>query len=106
MMPHIDDDLLIIGSAWDNDQIDGLPYEDIAEYDWTDTYMGITQVLEDGDGDPKRLNIPAGNLHPGWHGIGFKASDKGGKWSNGANVNILVTDGTNVIFLPLTVAKP
>jgi hypothetical protein len=103
IMPYIEDDVLILGAAWDNDHIDGTPLEDIADYEWTDTYLGITTVLEYDDGNPKRLNIPAGNLHPGWHGIGFKASDKGGRWSPGASVNILVTDGTNVVFLPVAV---
>jgi hypothetical protein len=106
MMPFVDEPILVIGSARDGDHVGLPPLEDIGDMEWTDTYMGITQVLEDDDGDPKRLNIPAHNLQPGWHGIEFKASDKGGNWSNGARVDILVTDGTNVVFLPLSVAKP
>ena len=78
-----------------------LPLDDIAETEWTDTYMGITTVLEDDDVHPKSLNYPVRNLQPGWHQIGFKASDKGGRWSPGVSVNILVTDGTNLVFVPL-----
>ena len=72
---------------------------------FTDTFQGVTSKLEDNDNDPRRLNYPVRNLHPGWHTIGFKASDKGGKWSPGTNIDILVinSNGDNVIFLPLLV---
>jgi hypothetical protein len=94
-----DDGLVLLGSAWDNDRIDGTPYEDIAEVEWTITYDGVTQVIDDGDNDPKRLNLPRGNLHPGWQQFAFRAKDKGGKWSPGATVDILVLD--NPIFIPI-----
>jgi hypothetical protein len=102
-MPQVGEDLLIVAAARDGDQVGDLPVNDIGETEWTDTYMGVTTVLEDEDGDPKRLNYPVRNLQPGWHTIGFSASDKGGKWSPGATVNILVLNAAsnNVVFIPL-----
>jgi len=103
-MPQHGEDLLIIGTARDGDHVDGQPTEDIADYEWTDTYGEVTTVIEDDDNDPKRLNYPVRNLQPGWHTIGFKAADKGGKWSPGTSVNVLVLNsaGSNVIFIPLS----
>ncbi len=101
LIPYIDDQLIVIASARDGDHLDGLPLEDIGDSEWTDTYMGITTVLEDDDFNPKRFNYPVRNLAPGWHTLGFKASDKGGRWSPGVTVNIVVNDGTNVVFLPM-----
>ena len=101
--PQYGDELVLIGSAWDNDHIDGLPYEDIAEVVWTDTFDGVTNVIDDGDDDPKRLNYPVRNLQPGWHQMGFKASDKGGRWSPGVTVGIMVYEVRHDIFLPVSI---
>jgi len=105
-MPQYGEELVLLGSAWDNDHIDGMPYEDIAEVVWTDTYDGVTSVIDDGDFDPKRLNYPVRNLQPGWHEFGFKASDKGGRWSPGVSVKILVTEVRYDVFLPAAVQTP
>ena len=102
-MPQYGEDLLLIGSAWDTDHIDGTPYEDIGEVVWYDTFDGVTNVIDDGDDDPKRLNYPVRNLQPGWHEFTFKASDKGGRWSPGASVNILVTEVRHDIFMPVSI---
>jgi hypothetical protein len=101
-MPQYGEDLVLVGSAWDNDHIDGMPYEDIAEMVWTDTFDGVTTVIDDGDGNPKTLNIPASNLPPGWHQFQFKACDKGGRWSPGVNVIIIVAEERTEYFLPMT----
>lgn len=101
--PQYGDELLIVGDAWDNDHIGGLPLDDIAEVVWTDTFNGVEIVIDDGDDDPKRLNYPVKNLQPGWHQMGFKASDKGGKWSPGVTVGIMVYETRYDVMLPAVV---
>lgn len=101
--PQYGDELVLVGSAWDNDHVDGMPLEDIAEVVWTDTFDGVETVIDDGDADPKRLNIPVSNLQPGWHEFGFKASDKGGKWSPGVKVGIMVYEVRYDMMLPAVV---
>ncbi len=105
-MPQYGEDLVLVGTAWDNDYIDGLPFEDIDQLVWTDTFNGVTTVIDDGDDNPKRLNYPVRNLQPGWHSFGFKASDKGGRWSPGVNISILVTEVRYDLFLPVSVNTP
>jgi hypothetical protein len=95
-MADYDDDLLFIGSARDGDHIDGLPYEDIDGYLWTDTFDGVTTVV----GDQKQLNMPARNLHPGWHTISFSAKDKGGRWSPGATFDLWIVEELHQTYLP------
>jgi hypothetical protein len=99
-MPQYGENLVLVGSARDGDQAGGLPLDDIGEIVWTDTFDGVTSVLVDDDDDPKRLNYPVRNLQPGWHQMGFKASDKGGNWSPGVTVNILVTETRYDVFMP------
>jgi hypothetical protein len=105
-MPQYGENLVLVGSARDGDQAGGLPLDDIGEIVWTDTFDGVTSVLVDDDDDPKRLNYPVRNLQPGWHEFGFKASDKGGNWSPGVSVRILVTEIRYEVFLPQAQASP
>jgi hypothetical protein len=98
-MVRDEEELVLIGTARDGDHVGEPPEDDIAEYEWTITYNGVTTVIDDGDDNPKQLNIPRGNLHPGWQGIGFRAKDKGGRWSPGVTVDIFVLE--NPIFIPI-----
>ena len=94
--------LLLIGDAWDNDRIDGTPYEDIDEsrLDPGRVEMSLLNT-EDDDFVPKRLNYPVRNLDPGWHEFSFKAKDKGGRWSPGVDVQIFVAEQLHRIYLPI-----
>jgi hypothetical protein len=99
-MPQYGEDLLIVATARDGDHLGGLPETDIDEMVWYDTFDGVTTVIDDGDGDPKRMNYPVRNLAPGWHDFTFKAKDKGGRWSPGASVSILVAETRYEVFIP------
>jgi hypothetical protein len=58
----------------------------IAEVVWTDTYNSVTTVV----GNDMTMRMPPGNFKPGWHNFSFKAKDKGGKWSPGVSVKVLI----------------
>ena len=45
----------------------------------------------------------AGDGQPGWAQFGFKAKDKGGNWSPGVTVNILVAETRYGVFMPAVV---
>jgi hypothetical protein len=90
-----DEEVILVGSARDGDHIDGLPYEDIAEVVWT--------LNDEVVGTEATLRMPPGNMHPGWQHFQFKASDKGGRWSPGAEVLIYIVEELSKIFLPIAI---
>ena len=54
----------------------------------------------------RTLRLPPGNMHPGWKHFQFKASDKGGRWSPGADVYIFIAEEVSNVYLPLTISSP
>ena len=108
----VDETLLLVGSAWDNDYLEGPPYEDIADMVWTIDGVDVLNndpndpnSSPDIDPDPKRLNIPTSHLATGWHSFSFKASDKGGRWSPGVSVDVFVAKKLYRVYLP-TMIQP
>ena len=91
------------GVAWDRDHLGGLPLDDIVDFEWTDTFNGVVTVIDDGNGNPKNLTIPAADLPLGWHQITFKALDGEGNWSNGSTVNIVVVEKRYDAALPMLI---
>jgi hypothetical protein len=98
-----DDEVVLIGSARDGDHVDGLPHEDIAEVQWL--LIGEDESVEIV-GTERTLRLPPGNMHPGWKHFQFKASDKGGRWSPGADVYIYIAEEVSNVYLPLAVSSP
>ncbi len=99
-MITVNDELLIIATAYDGDHANGIPTEDIAEEVWTLTYDGVTTIV----GADSTLRMPPGNLHPGWQHFQFKAKDKGGRWSPGLDVMVYVSEAVYKYFMPVIVA--
>jgi hypothetical protein len=96
-MADYDDTLVLIGSARDGDQIDGLPLEDISEVLWVDLFDGTEY-------DQRKWVIPAASLQPGWHEFTFSAKDKGGRKSPEVSVTVWIAEEFHHIYLP-TIAQ-
>ena len=96
-MADYDDTLLFVATARDGDSVGELPQDDIGEYRWTDTFNGVTTII----GNQKQLNIPARNLHPGWHSFTFSAKDKSGNWSPGVSFEVWIVEELHQYYMPV-----
>jgi hypothetical protein len=94
--PFVDEDLMLVGDAWDNDPYGSLP--SIVEHEWSHTFAGVTTVVDDGDGDPLTLQMAAGSLDPGNHTFSFRAKDNEGNWSATVSVDIQVRPRFHIFF--------
>jgi hypothetical protein len=100
MTPLMTEDLELTGDAWDTDSFGGLPEESIVEVEWSLTFEGVTTVVDDGDGDPMSLHMPAGSMGPGLHTFSFRAKDNEGVWSAPVSVDIQVLP-QYIIYIPV-----
>ena len=84
-----DTDLVLIGSAVDNDHLgDG-----IVDYQWRSDRDGVLS-------NSKELRIPASSLSTGLHTLLFCAQDAEGNWSKEASVTVFIAETLHQVRLP------
>ena len=104
-----DDTLILVGTAkgyGTNGEIEEVQWSVIPPGATEPIVIGNEQILQISAQD--LVNKPgwAGDGQPGWAQFGFKAKDKGGNWSPGASVKILIADTRYDVFMPTIVTEP